>query len=338
MIGQVAALRDEVTTIAELHADVSARGAPSSSRRDDVGARRTSATPSRRPARLDVAIVGMAALLPGAPDTEQFWSNVLAGVDAVREVPAERWDIERYYDPNAVTGRRRAQDPLQVGRVPRARSAFDPLAYGIPPRSLASIEPVQLLALEVAKRALARCRLRRRASSIARAASVIFGAEAGTDLSAAYGLPRDAAAYLAPGNGHGPLPPELEEHLPELTEDSFPGVLTNVIAGRIANRLDLGGVNYTVDAACAASLAALDLAVQGAGVGHQRHRAVRRRRPPQQHQRLPDVLERARAVADRPVPHVRRVGRRHRARRRRRVHRARSGSPTPSATAIASTR
>ena len=47
-----------------------------------------------------------------------------------------------------------------------------------------------------------------------------------------------------------------------LTEDSFPGVLTNVIAGRIANRLDLGGVNYTVDAACAASLAAVDLAVK----------------------------------------------------------------------------
>src|SRR5207237_10102447 len=51
-----------------------------------------------------------------------------------------------------------------------------------------------------------------------------------------------------------------EEHLPALTEDSFPGVLANVIAGRIANRLDPGGVNYTVDAACASSLVALDAA------------------------------------------------------------------------------
>src|SRR5207248_3206818 len=58
----------------------------------------------------------------------------------------------------------------------------------------------------------------------------------------------------------GDLPPEIGEHLPTLTEDSFPGVLANVIAGRIANRLDLGGVNYTVDAACASSLAALDVA------------------------------------------------------------------------------
>jgi acyl transferase domain-containing protein len=68
----------------------------------------------------------------------------------------------------------------------------------------------------------------------------------------------------------GELPAELDEQLPTLTEDSFPGVLANVIAGRIANRLDLGGVNYTVDAACASSLAALDVACQGAGVRQQR--------------------------------------------------------------------
>ena len=52
----------------------------------------------------------------------------------------------------------------------------------------------------------------------------------------------------------------MDEQLPRLTEDSFPGMLANVIAGRIANRLDLGGANYTVDAACASSLAAVDVA------------------------------------------------------------------------------
>ncbi|MEZ5374609.1 MAG: SDR family NAD(P)-dependent oxidoreductase, partial [Microthrixaceae bacterium] len=58
----------------------------------------------------------------------------------------------------------------------------------------------------------------------------------------------------------GDLPDELEGFIPHLTEDSFPGLLTNVISGRIANRLDLGGANYTVDAACASSLTALDAA------------------------------------------------------------------------------
>ncbi|MDT7712758.1 MAG: hypothetical protein QOG46_1447, partial [Pseudonocardiales bacterium] len=84
--------------------------------------------------------------------------------------------------------------------------------------------------------------------------SVIFGAEAGADLASAYGFRSLYPAY------HGTLPAELDEQLPTMTEDSFPGVLANVIAGRIANRLDLGGANYTVDAACASSLAAIDLA------------------------------------------------------------------------------
>ncbi len=83
---------------------------------------------------------------------------------------------------------------------------------------------------------------------------MIFGAEAGTDLAGAYGFRAQYRQYA------GVLPPALDAVLPRLTEDSFPGILSNVIAGRIANRLDLGGANFTVDAACASSLAAVDLA------------------------------------------------------------------------------
>ena len=54
---------------------------------------------------------------------------------------------------------------------------------------------------------------------------------------------------------------KLEGHLPEWTEDSFAGLLLNVVAGRVANRFDFGGTNYIVDAACATSLAALRLGV-----------------------------------------------------------------------------
>src|SRR5262249_44954733 len=132
---------------------------------------------------------------------------------------------------------------------------FDPLAYGIPPKSLTAIEPVQLLSLEIARRALADAGYAERAFDRARCA-VIFGAEAGTDLSSAYNFRAMFPQYV------GPLPQTLDQALPRLSEDSFPGVLANVIAGRIANRLDLGGVSYTVDAACAASLAAVDLAVK----------------------------------------------------------------------------
>ena len=82
----------------------------------------------------------------------------------------------------------------------------------------------------------------------------MFGAESGNELAGAYGI----RAFLP--QLFGSVPAGLEDWLPSLTEDSFPGVLANVIAGRVANRLDLGGVNYTVDAACASSLAALDAA------------------------------------------------------------------------------
>src|SRR5262249_48968885 len=91
--------------------------------------------------------------------------------------------------------------------------------------------------------------------------SVIFGAEGGADLGYAYTVRSFYPAY------HGALSPELDEHLPVLTEDSFPGVLANVVAGRIANRLDLGGANYVVAAACASTLAALDAACKELSAG-----------------------------------------------------------------------
>jgi acyl transferase domain-containing protein len=83
---------------------------------------------------------------------------------------------------------------------------------------------------------------------------VIFAAEPGSDDGGGLALRALLPAYL------GDLPREFDEQLPTFTEDTFPGHLANVIAGRIANRLDLGGSNFTVDAACAASLAAVDMA------------------------------------------------------------------------------
>ncbi|WP_223838064.1 type I polyketide synthase [Streptomyces venezuelae] len=200
---------------------------------------------------LDIAIVGMACAYPGAPDLAAYWSAVLAGTDAVTDVPPERWDPAVYYDA----------DPARAGeRTPSrwggflAPLPFDALAHGIPPASLAGIEPVQLLALEISARALSDAGYDKDREFDRSRTSVVFGAEAGTELAGAYGLRALHPAYL------GELPAGLEEQLPRLTEDSFPGILANVIAGRVANRLDLGGANCTVDAACASSLAALDLA------------------------------------------------------------------------------
>ena len=246
MIGQIAALRGDVVSIEALHRDVSEGSVAAIA---DAASLVAEEPAPAEPA--DVAIIGMACVFPDAPDRRTFWANVVAGRSAVTEVPRERWDTDLYYDPNETNGARsRSKWGGFLPPIP-----FDPLAYGIPPRSVISIEPVQLLSLEVARRALEDAGYGERAFNRDRT-SVIFGAEAGTDLSSAYGFRALYPQYA------GPIPPALDEHLPVLTEDSFPGVLANVIAGRIANRLDLGGVNYTVDAACAASLAAIDLAVK----------------------------------------------------------------------------
>ena len=267
MMGQVAGLRAETTTVEALHADVSdgatavlaePTAADRADRADHPEASAHGA-PGAAPAGLRVAIVGVAGIFPGAADTDAFWANVVSGVDAITEVPAERWDVDTYYDPDSFSvGAGRHTPSKWGGFLPEI--PFDALAYGIPPTSLASIEPVQLLSLEVAARALRDAGYADREFD-REDVSVIFGAEAGTDLASAYGF---RAMYP---QTVGPLPEHLEHTLPSLTEDSFPGVLTNVISGRIANRLDLGGVNYTVDAACASSLAAVDLACKELATG-----------------------------------------------------------------------
>ncbi|MEH0547428.1 SDR family NAD(P)-dependent oxidoreductase [Streptomyces sp. B21-105] len=198
----------------------------------------------------DVAVVGMACAFPGAPDLAQYWANVVAGVDSVTEVDAERWPTERHWAgaeaPSA------EQSPSKWGGF-LPPLPFDALSHGVPPASLGAIEPAQLLALETATRALADAGYADRPFD-RETTSVVFAAEAGADLASAY-----AMRSLLPLHLDG-LPAELDARLPHLTEDSFPGTLANVIAGRVANRLDLGGPNYTVDAACASSLAALDQA------------------------------------------------------------------------------
>lgn len=243
MLGQVAALHETVTTIAGLHRDVASGSTqllsePRVVRADNGGGH-----------AVDVAIVGMATIMPGAPDLPTFWANIVNGVNSIREVSADRWRVETFYDPKSLSGE---MTPSKWGGF-LDPYPFDPLSYGIPPVSLAAIEPVQLLALEVSRKALGDAGYLDREFDRENTA-VIFGAEAGTDLAAAYGFRAMWRKYA------GDMPAELATALPSMTEDSFPGILGNVIAGRIANRLDLGGSNFTVDAACASSLAAVDMA------------------------------------------------------------------------------
>ncbi|MDQ7805079.1 SDR family oxidoreductase [Amycolatopsis sp. A133] len=233
MAGQVAVLRDRRTTIAELHREVTA---------GTTFAREEEPAPATDSG--DVAIIGMACTFPGARDLDAFWSNVLRGADAVTEVPRDRWDPDVYFGQSA---------SKWGGFLPALD--VDPLEFGIPPSAMGSIDPAQLVSLETARRALADAGYANRDFDREHT-SVVFGAEAGGDLANAGTVRSLLDGYF------DEVPPELLAQLPEPTEDTFPGTLANVISGRIANRLDLGGANYTVDAACGSSLAALDLAAK----------------------------------------------------------------------------
>lgn len=253
-MGDVAALRSSTTGVAALHEQVTA-GATAflAARAAELGVVATGpAAGARRPRPADIAIIGIGCVFPGARDADGFWANVVAGADAVTEV--------RHWDPAV------HDDPSGEGREPCKRGGFipdvpfDPHAYGIPPEELGGIAPVQLLSLEVAARALRDAGYADRPFDRSRT-SVYFGAGGVDDLAAAYAMRALLPTYL------GEVPAELDELLPRPTAESSAGVLTNVIAGRIAHALDLAGANCTVDADGAASLAALDAACKDLAAG-----------------------------------------------------------------------
>jgi acyl transferase domain-containing protein len=255
MAGQVATARREVTTIARLHDSVTVDAARFLSEACEAGPKPAAGAavisePVAQP--VDIAIVGMACVAPKSPDVASFWANVVAGVDAIEEVPATRWDPAIYY--RADLGRTPSGEytPSKWGGF-LPLIPFDPLRYGIPPSALTSVEPVQFLALDVARKAMEDARLIPGTFDPSRT-GVVFGTESNSDFFANIIMRGLLPAY------YGEVPPELDEVLPKVTPDTFPGILANIIASRISNRFDLAGPAYVVDAACGSSLAALDLA------------------------------------------------------------------------------
>ncbi len=243
MIGQVTALVNKTYSIKQLHEEVSVN---STKFLDGLEVREYIKKESDP---LDIAIIGMSCLFPDAKNVDEYWLNILQAKDSIIEVPEERWNKEVYFAKNE-----RLKDKSTSkwgGFIPEV--TFDPVKFGIPPQSLASIEPSQLLSLQVAYDAIVDAGYENKEFDRDNT-SVIFGVETGSELQFGYELRVYYAKYF------GELPKALDDVLPDYTEDSFPGILSNVISGRIANRLDFGGRNYSVDAACASSLTAVDVA------------------------------------------------------------------------------
>jgi len=210
-----------------------------------------------------IAIIGMAGIFPLAHNSREYWENILHKVDCITDVPPSRWNVEDYYDP----------DPNAPDKTYGKRGGFipdidfDPLEFGLPPNILEVTDVSQLLALVVARDLMADAGYANGRAFARDRVGVILGVAGGqkliTPLASRLQYPVWRKVLLSSG-----IPEDEVEHIIEKiklayvpwNENSFPGLLGNVIAGRVANRFDLGGTNCTVDAACASSLSALKMA------------------------------------------------------------------------------
>ena len=210
-----------------------------------------------------LAIVGMACLFPRADNVEAYWANLKNGVDAITDIPSTHWNVKDFFD----------EDPKATDRTYARRGgflspvAFDPLAFGIAPNDLEATDTTQLLGLMVAQKALEDAGYAEKGSFDRDRASVILGVtgtlELAIPLGARLGHPLWRRALKQAGvvdDVADTVVQKISDGYVDWQEKSFPGLLGNVVAGRIANRLDLHGTNCVVDAACASSLGALHLA------------------------------------------------------------------------------
>ena len=211
-----------------------------------------------------VAIIGIGSMYPQADNTAKFWTNIKNRVDAITEVPASHWCTEDYFD----------QDPKTNDKVYAKLGGFlspvefNPMDYGILPNAIEAIDTSQLLGLLTVEQALKDAGYSAERSFDSDQVSVILGItgtlELVVPLGARLGYPRWREA-LADAGVEKELAEDVIQRISDSyvpwQENSFPGLLGNVVAGRISKHFNFGGTNCTVDAACGSSLSAINLAI-----------------------------------------------------------------------------
>lgn len=188
-----------------------------------------------------IAIVGIGCRLPQADTPEAFWELLRNGVDAVTDIPAARWDLQRYYDadPNAA-----GKLYVRGGAFLREIDQFDPSFFGIAPREAVSLDPQQRLLLEVSWEALEHAGI---------APAQVRGSQTGVFVGAFWDDYSPRNFYLAD-------PADLDGY-------RLLSQLRGLMAGRIAYVLGLHGPTFQLDTACSSSLLAVHQACQSLRLG-----------------------------------------------------------------------
>jgi len=211
-----------------------------------------------------IAMVGMSCLFPGSADAKSYWANIRQGIDGISDIPKTHWRPEDYFSNNPKTPDHTYAK--RGGFIPVVE--FDPLEFGILPNALEATDTSQLLGMYVAAQALRDAGYGEDHDFNREMVSVILGItgalELVVSLGARLGHPHWKKALREAGVDDvtaADVVNRIGDAYPEWQESSFPGLLGNVVAGRISKHLNLGGTNCVVDAACASSLSAMEMAI-----------------------------------------------------------------------------
>lgn len=189
-----------------------------------------------------IALISMGCRFPGGVDNpEAFWQLLQDGKNPVADVPPERWDIDRYYDP---TPHKPGKMYTRQGSFLEQVDQFDPLFFGISPREAVMIDPQQRLLLEVSWESLERAGI---------SPHQLQGSKTGVFMAM---VNHDYSELILQAD------PQAIDN-----QNSVLGIGISAAAGRLAYVLGLHGPTLTVDTACSSSLVALHLACQSLRLG-----------------------------------------------------------------------
>ncbi|WP_054691569.1 beta-ketoacyl synthase N-terminal-like domain-containing protein [Desulfosarcina cetonica] len=219
-------------------------------------------TEKNKSAHPPVAIIGMGGMFAQSENLKAYWRVLLNGIDCITDPPASHCQLNDYYD----------RDPKRPDHIYCNRGGFlptmpfDPTEFGIPPAAIEATDTSQLLGLVGAKMALEDAGYGESREFDRQRTSVILGVTGTQELVIALGSRMGHPFWRRALENKGLSDAQKSAVMDEIAdcyvpwqESSFPGLLGNVVAGRICNRLNLGGTNCVVDAACASSLSAIHL-------------------------------------------------------------------------------
>jgi polyketide synthase PksM len=181
-----------------------------------------------------IAIIGISGIYPQAADLDQFWANLQAGRDCIGEIPAERWRLDGFYEPDVERAVEQGRSYSKWGGFIEQFADFDPLFFNISPREAINMDPQERLFLQECWRALEDAGYTR------------------ADLKNKYGRRVGVFAGITkPGYNLYAL------HAPRADEPFLPYTSFSSAANRVSYFLDIGGPSMPVDTMCSSSLVAI---------------------------------------------------------------------------------